>query len=462
MVQCIVLPPSGSDKDIMYSSTYVDTKGRKLEREAANGKTFAGTLGAAPHGLPMLGNLLRNGLTFGTLDVQKDTCNTAMAISGKRVLALMEQAPPSVIKIDKSGRMRTVESFARLNGAVPKAPINGGNLGAHGRMDPNTGERVHVSYQSVSKPYVRVDTFTDDWKLKSSLGVDIPTPCMVHDCALTPSYTVIMDFPLTVRPIRMFLSNKFPVEYEPQNGARIGLTPRNRKHDETIWFDVEGGVVLHAANAYERDDGKVVLHAFKSIPDESSSYILEYTPSFLYEWILDPVTGTTVSERCLNPDVPVEFPICNVSGEKASTTYGLVTTAIGGPLLEFKTPQSGVLLDAVVQFSLEDEPGVMAGDVVSRFDLPSGWHFVSEPTIVEKIGGHGHYVLLIVIATLLPANEETKGDHIRVAKDGKSMTSQLLILDGDCISNGSVTSVDLPSHVNYGLHSSFVSWDIME
>ena len=76
MVHAIVLPPSESDKDIMYSSTYVDTKGRKLEREANNGKTFAGTLGAAPHGLPMLGNLLRNGLTFGTLDVQKDTCNT--------------------------------------------------------------------------------------------------------------------------------------------------------------------------------------------------------------------------------------------------------------------------------------------------------------------------------------------------------------------------------------------------
>merc|ERR1719203_2447295 len=89
MVHAITLPPSGNDdgSNIMYSATYVDTKGRKLERLAANGKTFAGTLGAAPQGLPMLSNLFRNGLTFKTFDLQKDTCNTALAISGSRVLA---------------------------------------------------------------------------------------------------------------------------------------------------------------------------------------------------------------------------------------------------------------------------------------------------------------------------------------------------------------------------------------
>lgn len=465
MVHAITLPPSGNDdgSNIMYSATYVDTKGRKLERLAANGKTFAGTLGAAPQGLPMLSNLLRNGLTFKTFDLQKDTCNTALAISGSRVLALMEQSPPSEIKIDKMGRMKTLESFARLDGAVPSAPITGGCLGAHGRTDPTTGERVHVSYTSSAKPYVRVDTFAEDWKLKSSVGVDVPSPVMVHDLALTPNYIVILDFPLTVRP-RMFLLNKFPVEYEPQNGARIGLTPRGKKEDETLWFDVENGVVLHAANAYEREDGMVVLHAFKSIPSGDSSYILDYTPAFLYEWVLNPSTGKTVAERCMNPDVMVEFPIiCQESGQKAPSVYGLASISVGGPMLQFKTPQSAVLLDGVVKFALEDDaiPGFVPGDVVSRFDLPPGWHSVSEPTVLAKTGGKGHYVLLV--ATFVPpADDFSKGDHVTVANDGNSMRSQLLVLDGDCISNGPVTSVDLPHHVNYGLHSEFIDWDILE
>lgn len=96
MVHCITLPPSSSHDSMMYTATYVQTKGRKLERarririrnDDAEIK-FEGTLGAAPEGLPMLASLFRNGLNFKTLDVQKDTCNTALAISGDRILALM-------------------------------------------------------------------------------------------------------------------------------------------------------------------------------------------------------------------------------------------------------------------------------------------------------------------------------------------------------------------------------------
>jgi carotenoid cleavage dioxygenase len=416
----------------------------------------------------MLSSLVRNGIAFGTVEVQKDTCNTALAVSGSRVLALMEQSPPSEIAFARDGRMRTVESMCRLNGAVPFAPINGGSLGAHGRTDPRTGERVHVSYNSVSRPFVRVDTFDDGWELKSTVGVDVPAPVMVHDCALTENYAVILDFPLTIRP-RRFIRNAFPVEYEPQNGARIGLTPRGRNDndkDGTIWIDVESGVVLHAANAYEnREDGTVVVHAFKSIPSGESSYILDYTPSFLYEWVLDPKSGKVVEERCLNPDVLVEFPQIaeKDEGEKAKYAYGLVSTSIGGPMLQFKTPQVGVLLDSVVKFSLLDDAdtGVAAGDVASRFDLPSGWHSVSEPTIVTKTGGDGHYVLLV--ATFVPpsADENGESDHVKIATDGKSMRSQLLVLDGDCLSDGPVTTVDLPYHVNYGLHSMFLDYDKM-
>lgn len=443
-------------------ATYVDTKGRKLEREAGTGDKFAGTLGAAPRGLPMLGNLIKNGLTFGTLDVQKDTCNTALAVSGGRILALMEQSPPSEIEITKEGRMRTVESYERLGGAVPPVPINGGSFGAHGRTDPGSNERIHVSYQSNFRPFVRVDTFADDWKLTSSVGVDVPAPVMVHDLALTEKYVVLMDFPLTIRP-RRFLADQFPVEYEPQNGARIGLAPRGTNADETRWFDVESGVVLHAANAYEREDGTVVVHAFKSVPAADASYILEYTPAFLYEWILDPSTGRTVAERCLNPDVMVEFPQVQeeVVGREASFAYGLESTSLGGPLVQFKTPEDAVLLDSVVKLALEEdgEKGYSPGDVIGRFDLPPGWHSVAEPTVVTKTGGDGHYVLQI--ATYVPPANECKDDHVKAVQDGKLKT-QFLVLDGDDISSGPVTTVDLPLHVNYGLHSQFVPWDIMK
>lgn len=464
IVHCITLPPINSDHKITYSATYVDTKGRQLERSKNNGKTFGGTLGAAPLGLPMLSNLFKNGITFGTFDVQKDTCNTALAVSGDRLLALMEQSPPSEISITKNGNMETVQSFTRLDGAVPYAPINGGSFSAHGRTDPITKERIHVSYSSSSKPYVRVDTFNENWKLKSSVGIDVPTPIMVHDCAITSNFVVLFDFPLTIRPIKMLLENSFPVEYEPQNGSRVGLLPRNSKDSEVVWFEVESGVVLHAANAYEREDGTVVVHAFKSIPSGDASYILEYTPSYLYEWVLDPTTGETISERCLNPDTMVEFPQINddFTGQKASSVYALVCSSIGGPLVQFATPESVILLDSVIKFALEDDLNYNTGDVISRYDLPSGWHFVSEPTVVSKTNSEGNYVLLI--ATYVPPNDDYNNDHVKVATDGKHMKTQLLIFDGDDenMSNGPLTIVDLPHHVNYGLHSEFLDWNKMK
>ena len=49
----------------------------------------------------------------------------------------------------------------------------------------------------------------------------------------------------------------------------------------------------------------------------------------------------------------------------------------------------------------------MSGDVIGRFVLSTGWHFVSVPTIVNTIGidgDDGYYVLLI--ATEVPAEEK--------------------------------------------------------
>ena len=101
---------------------------------------------------------------------------------------------------------------------------------------------------------------------------------------------------------------------------------------------------------------------------------------------------------------------------------------------------------------------------------------VSEPTVVSKTGSdddsvenNGHYALLIV--TYTPPSATTNVDcgdddqdngYLEMARDGKSMKSQFLVLDGDCISDGPVTTVDLPSHVNYGLHSTFLDWEKMK
>ena len=459
LLHCIIIPPD-PDAPLTYSSTYIETVGRKLEEE--KGTKFIGSLGAAPNGLPLLGSVIQNMINFqiGT----KDTCNTALAQSGGRLLSLMEQTPPSEIEILKDGRIRTIASKTNLGGAIPVSdPVTGGEFSAHGRTCPKSGERIHVSYGSSKKPYARVDIFDKGWKLKQTIPInDLSAPVMIHDCAITENYTLVLDFPLTVRPLRM-LQNKFPVEYEPTNGARIGLVPRNKdSHQEVKWFDCKPGVILHTANAYETDDEKVILHALRSEPSGEASYITSYTTSFLYEWILDLKSGNVISEKCLNPGELVEFPIIDerCATSKVKECYAVGVQSIGGPLRLYKTPGEGILIDRVVKFALTDDTheGVQRGDVLGRFKLPPGFYGVTEPTIVPKMGNENE-CYVVVAGTQVPETEVPSDEDIA---NNNCLLSRIFVVDGENLDAGAVWEFDLPYHLPYGLHSGFLDWEHMK
>jgi carotenoid cleavage dioxygenase-like enzyme len=62
------------------------------------------------------------------------------------------------------------------------------------------------------------------------------------------------------------------VAYDGDAGARIGLVPRKGFDDDTIWVDVEPCVVLHTINAYDDDNGNVVLTAMRCMPSGPFRY----------------------------------------------------------------------------------------------------------------------------------------------------------------------------------------------
>ena len=449
MIHSITFPPNGQTPQ--YSCRYVDTAGRQLE--AATNKQFYGTLGAAPQGWSLLGNLLKNMINFRTIQGLKDSCNTAIAQHGSTILALMEQGLPSQIRFGQDSTMTTVQAKTTLQGAIPNNDVlSGGQLSAHGRTCPRTGDRIHVSYCSSSKPYARVDIFglerdtkpgaQQGWNLKRTIPLDdISVPVMIHDCAITDNYAIVLDFPLTVRPERM-IRNEFPVEYEPEHGGRIGLVHRFDTSRPTQWFAVEPSVVLHTMNAYEDDHGRVVLQALRSVPRSDESYLTQYATGFLYEWVMDTATGV-VREQVLNDNELSEFPIIDDRYTGTNTKYGYAVTvgSIGGPLHVNRNPQVGITLDGVAKFALSDSE---KGRVVSRYTLPDGWYGVSEPTVVPKKDSDGCYIS--IIATQVPSSNSVM------------KTSRVFLLDGDDLSRP-VWEADVPVPMPYGLHSSYVAWE---
>jgi len=458
----VVPPPSSADNDervCIYSNRYIDTVGRRVQKKAASEHgasgggelpPFYGTLVAAPKSYPMLRNIFRNILKFGTLRGQKDTCNTAVKGFGKgKILCLMEQGLPSEVSVSQRGEINTIRSGSDLGGGLKNTnPLTGGNLGAHGRTCSITGERFQISYAGTpfSDPKCRIDVFSRGWKWERTMKVDVPVPVMIHDLAITENYAVVMDLPLSLRTERIAF-DKFPVEFERGKQARIGLVPRKEEGGETIWFDCQPGVVLHMGTARETgDDGKtVILHGLMSLPKTPDSFILKYTSAYLYEWVLDLDTGK-VTEGVINSQQLAEFPVVNgeTDGRGADFIFSLSVSHIGGPLIYHNNPEEGVMFDGMVKFALAGEN---RGKVVSRFKLPANEFPVSEPTVVNE-----KYVVVLASRVAPDVSVEETTEKMKIE------SSCLYILETGNLSTP-VARVELPRIVNYGLHSDWVDYE---
>jgi len=468
MIHCVVLPPHPELP--IHSRSWVRSEG--FSKEAAAGKRlFDGTL-VAPRGWPLLWALVCNGLRAG--QAQKDTVNTGLLPLGAdgRCLALMEQSLPAELRVYADGTVRTSTAGVDFDGGLrdlSRFPFSGGALTAHLKLDPASGERVGVTYPSSGSPSARVTTFGEDGTLSSDVYVptESPVQTMIHDCAITPAFALLLDLPMTIRPARM-IGDTFPVEYEPEIGGRIGLWPRGSAgNDDTSaqWFEVEPCVVLHTINAHESDDGQTVtLHALRSTPSGEASFIEAYSSAFLHRWVLDRTSGRCVREATLC-DMPLEFPTLDsrLVGLDARFAYAIAPCSIGGPNV-YGPPNEGILINAVVKLDLH------TGQVVARWQTPRGYYLVSEPTFLPKEGsdaadGDQGYLLVWVSTAGATAESPQEASDGRAARlyviDAASMTMHSD--EGDAgedalLSSGAVAALELPGAVPYGLHSCWVPY----
>ena len=81
----------------------------------------------------------------------------------------------------------------------------------------------------------------------------------IHDCMITKNYVIILDLPVTFSMKTLLAGHPFPYAWNPAHKARIGLLPKEGGNDEVIWCDVEPCYVFHPCNAYETEDGKVIM-----------------------------------------------------------------------------------------------------------------------------------------------------------------------------------------------------------
>ena len=144
--------------------------------------------------------------------------------------------------------------------------------------------------------------------VRRSVTLPVEHGPLIHDCAITGRYVVILDLPLTLSMRVVLAGHGFPYRWNDKHPARIGLLPREGEADAIRWLPIEPCFVFHNANAYDLADGRVVLDVIaydRMFADDNSGP--DQQPRGFERWVIDP-EAATVTQTVIDA-APQELPV---------------------------------------------------------------------------------------------------------------------------------------------------------
>jgi carotenoid cleavage oxygenase len=340
--------------------------------------------------------------------------NTNVVSIGGTTFAIVEAGSPPVELTDE------LETVGPSNFAgTLEHPFS-----AHPKRDPQTGEWHVVAYFWGWGNRIRYMSISPDGRVQKSVDVETPGGPMVHDMAFTDTYALLFDLPVTFDLDAAMGGALLPYFWNAEYGARIGLLPRRSTAtdgSDVRWFDIDPCYFYHPLNAYDREDGSVVLDAvrYERMFDRNRQGPNE-GPSRLERFTIDPAEGKVLEETL--DDHVQEFPRMNETLQGRRNRYGYGATfgaldAGGGPAIKH---------DLVAATSVEHDYGP------GRETL--------EPVFVPREG----------------ATDEDDGWVMSYVYDATTDRSDVVILDAQDFTGDPVATVQLPVRVPFGFHGNWV------
>jgi len=388
-----------------YRSRFVATEGSALE--AREGKAiWPGVLGPFDFSLPM-----------GPL---KDTGNTDLVFFDGKLLALWYE----------SGRLHGMcPKTLQPLGHQPIEALQGMRVSAHSKVDPSTGDFLVFGYGD-TPPYMRYGVVRPDGSLHLT-DITLPGPRRPHDLGVTPSYSILHDFPVFFSQELFDRTGKRVPLFHPDVPTRYGVIPRFGTDADVRWFEFEPCYMLHVVNCWE-DGDEVVMVGCRTRdpslkPDKRDGPIAAMLSGLklqanLHEWRMNLATGET-SERDLS-DLNAEFPMINDRFLGHCNRYAYEA------VIPYEIPAT---FDALVKVD------VHTGDTLARHDYGPG-RFASEAPFCERPG----------------ATAEDDGYVVSMVTDVERWASEVLVFDAEAIDQGPVCTLALPERIPAGFHSTWV------
>lgn len=293
---------------------------------------------------------------------------------------------------------------------------------AHPRVCPETGELLAFGYTMFSETYVRYYRIDASGELVQNEPIEIPRPVMMHDWNVTRNHVIFMDLPL------VFSLEEEPAGFawRPDNGARLGVMPRNGTNADVKWFDINPCYVFHPLNAHDEGDDIILyvcrqphamLGGMQDIADDADN------GARLWRWTIDTKNGSVKEEQL--DDVSGDFPRVDDRRTGLKAEYGYI--------MGIDSSQPTLTFDR--RFHKYELPSGKR----ETHDLGEGWH-----------GGEP------VFAPRAADSAEDDGFVLSIVYDSNTDDSYLTIIDARNFSGKAVAKVKLPRRVPFGAHGSWL------
>jgi carotenoid cleavage dioxygenase-like enzyme len=282
---------------------YVETERLKLER-MANERMFG---------------LYRNPFTHHPCvrAAVDSTANTNLVVWAGHLLALKEVALPYAVDPDTLETRR----YDPFGGQVEAKTFT-----AHPKVDPYTEELVTYGYEAKGLCSLDIVVYTLDkaGKVKDEHWVEAPWPGLIHDCAISENFIILLMWPFE-SDLNRIKNGEHHWNWNPSRPATFVVVPRRvGKNLPAGWtegehrvYEWENCVCLHTASAYE-EDGKLYFESSRVFDQELAFFpIMEGQTAppptgkadfVRWEMDLSKPSGTKIPDPLVILDLPSEFP----------------------------------------------------------------------------------------------------------------------------------------------------------
>jgi carotenoid cleavage dioxygenase-like enzyme len=348
-----------------------------------------------------------------------DTVNTNVISHGGKILALVE-AGGFPVEIDP---LLGTTAYTNLDGS-----LRFGGFTAHPHLDHETGELHAICYNGGNREFVRYVVVGKDARVCKEIKIPVPDGPMIHDCAITARFVLILDLPITFSMAAAKAGMAMPYAWNPHHPARIGLLPRDGTAEDIIWCNVEPAYVFHPCNAYDLPDGRVVM----DVAVHDRLFVTDGTEQpggskvTFERWTCNPQTRR-VDRQVIDTD-PQEFP--RFDERLTGKPYRYVYTV---SLDEGRSP-----------------PGALSG--VIAHDMETGERKTHD-------FGEGRIPGEFVFVPRSAGAAENDGWLMGYVLDVKRNHTDFVLLDACDITRAAVAVVPLPQLVPLGFHGNWIAAD---